>query len=466
VTDSTADFRDLMRLVPPSANAILVIDVNAVHISPIAVREGWKDRHEAAYVKRPLILPPEADRIVVAAQLNAGRQFAVNWELAVMSLTEPMSVRAIARAEGGYVDTINGLQSVWTPSNAYFIRLDAKTMGVMSPANRQAVSRWAQFGRQNTKNAVSSYLETAASYVGAGTQIVLAIDLKDVVQPHKVRQALKESGLLKNDAVKQREWEKVISSIQGLTMKVHLGKTATGTLQVDFAESPALFGSQAKQLVTQSLERFDANIEDLSKWRVTIRSHSVILKGPLTTSNMRRLFSLLEVPTSKFSSQKDQKPTDDKSVIAKASQNYYKSTTALMDDLRKTLKDRSKRHHYAVWYERFGRRIDRLPILNVDQELLAWGASISATFRTMSVSERMAGIRSGVRKSNIYGSYQYNYNNNGYYSGGRSSGSARQAVTTQERARASQVRFRSWKQIDDSIAGIRQQMTRKYKVRF
>jgi hypothetical protein len=60
-----------------------------------------------------------------------------------------------------------------------------------------------------------------------------------------------------------------------------------------------------------------------------------------------------------------------------------------------------------VWIERYGRKVDALPILNVDDDLLAWGARVGETFRTMARAERASGIKSGVRKSSVYGNYQY-----------------------------------------------------------
>ena len=64
--------------------------------------------------------------------------------------------------------------------------------------------------------------------------------------------------------------------------------------------------------------------------------------------------------------------------------------------------------------ERYGRKVDALPILNVDDDLLAWGARIGETFRNMALAQRSSGIRTGVRKSSVYGNYQYNYDQNGY----------------------------------------------------
>ena len=462
-------FDDLLRRIPASANALMVIDVKAVHSSPLAVKEGWNDRHQAAYVKKPFILSPESDRLVLAAQMNPNRNFEQAWELAVMSLTESLSMNSIARAEGGYVDKIAGLSAAWTPSDAYFVSFEPKTMGVMHPAHRQAVSRWADYSRQKRAVAVSPYLKQAVGMVNGSTQIVMAIDLHDVVQPHKLKEALKESELTSGSEAKQREWAKIISGIQGVTLKVQIGNTARGTLQVDFAEDTAPFGKDARDLVLNVLDKYGAGIAEMREWKAKAQDYSVVLEGNLTTSGMRRLFSLLELPSSKFSDLKDESPGDsgDTQSMVKSSQAYFKSVSTLLDDLRKEFRtNRDARKSYAaVFMERYGRRIDRLSILNVDEDLLAYGARVAETLRSASISKRMAGVRSGVRKSQVYGNYSYNYNGNGYHSA-RKSSSVRTQVRREEQAKASQVRFESGKEIADATAAIRKTMTRKYMVQF
>jgi hypothetical protein len=469
IAEAQGRFDDLLRRIPASANALMVIDVKGVHSSPLAVKEGWSDRHQSAYVKQPLILPPESDRLVLAAQMNPNRNFEQAWELAVMSLTESLSMRSIAKAEGGYVDKIAGLQAAWTPSDAYFVSFDPNTMGVMHPAHRQAVSRWADYSRQNRAIAVSPYLKQAAGMVNRSTQIVMAIDLHDVVQPHKIQEGLKELELTRNSEAKQRVWAGIISGIQGVTLKVQIGNSARGTLQVDFSDNTAPFGSDAKALVLDVLDKFGAGIAEMRQWRAKSQDYSVVLEGNLTTSAMRRLFSLLELPTSKFSALKDESlaASDDTQSVVKASQTYFKSVSTLLDDLRKEFRtNRDARRTFAgVFMERYGRRIDRLPILNVDEELLAYGAMVSETLRGASVSNRMANVRTGVRKSQVYGNYQYNYDGNGYYSA-RKTSSVQTQVRRQEQAKASQVRFDSWKEIEDATSAIRKEMTRKYMVRF
>jgi len=79
---------------------------------------------------------------------------------------------------------------------------------------------------------------------------------------------------------------------------------------------------------------------------------------------------------------------------AKASQAYFQSVSTLLDDLRKEFDtNRDARRTLAPTYmDRYGRRIDRLPILNVDPELLAYGASVSASLRGTAVTTRKAGV--------------------------------------------------------------------------
>lgn len=101
---------ELLKRVPGGANAMMVIDVAALQSTPMAQAPGWAKKHEAAFVERPMMLPPEASRIVLASQLNFAGELNVDWEVAVMSLLEPLSMRSIARSEGGYLDKIGEIE--------------------------------------------------------------------------------------------------------------------------------------------------------------------------------------------------------------------------------------------------------------------------------------------------------------------------------------------------------------------
>jgi len=461
-----AQFEDLLNRIPASANSIVVIDVSRMHSSALARKEGWQKKHEAAYVERPLFLPPEADKIVIAAQLNFANDLGQNWELAVMDLKEPIPMRSIARAEGGYVDSINGLHSAWTPSDAYFVRLDTSVMGVMHPANRQAVSRWADFGQKNASSVISPYLSQAAKVVRSdGPQIAMAVDLKDSTQPHKLEERLKQSDVLKGNEQKIKELTEVIKEVQGATFSVKIGSEAEGEFRIDFNSDTAKFASFAKPMVLEFVDELGVHLDDLEKWKVELKGKSIILNGPLSNDGMRRVFSILEIPSTKFSELKDEdvSPGSPENV-AQASLTYFKSVTVLIDDLRKYLQ--TNRDNHIVYSERYARKIDRLPILNVDDDLLAWGSQVAETLRGVALAKRAAGSRTGVRNSSVYGSYSYNYDSNNNAYGARSNASVKIQNRAEEHSQATGVRFNSWKEIEDSTASIRREMTKRYQIEF
>jgi hypothetical protein len=151
----------------------------------------------------------------------------------------------------------------------------------------------------------------------------------------------------------------------------------------------------------------------------------------------------------------------------KTSQGYYRSVTTLINDLRKTMEENRHRDYHALWMERYGRKIDGLPILNVDEELVAWGANIAETFRSTAIVQKSSGVRQGVRKSQTYGGYQYSSDEYGnYYNSYRSGSSVKRQINREEQAQASAVRFENFKQIEDATADIRRKMTLKYGVEF
>ena len=454
---------DLLKRLPRGANALVMVDAANLLNTQAAQAGGWKEKRALEYGQRPLMIPPEATRVAIGAQLDPNTELSPTWELAVIELSEKFPMTAIARAEGGYVDTIHGAASAWTPTNAYFVELGPQTLGVLRPSNRQFVSRWVEFSRQNQSVELSEYLQAAADLAGPSTQIVLAVDLADMPQPHKLRESLAESQALGGDEAKVNQLAPILSSIRGMTVTLSVATKIGGKVQIDFDQDVKPLGMFAKPLVLETLDRFDCHIAELNKWSFSLQDKAIVMTGELTNEGLRRVGSLLEVPSTKFSDLKDVEPakagTPD---YVKTSQVYFKSVTSLIDGLRSTLKD--ERDNHAVWMERYGRKVDALPILNVDEELLAWGAKVAETFRAMSVAEKSGNVRAGVRKSAVYSGYSYS-GYDGYYSHTSGEG-AKTQIQRQEQAVATQMRFDSAKELEDATADMRRAMTAKYGVEF
>lgn len=466
-----AQFSELARKVHVGSNAIVAIDVEAVHASPLAEKEGWAKRLDEAYVNRAVFLPPEAKQLLIASHLRPDRDFEQAWEVAVMSLSEPPSIRAIARAEGGYADTINGMEAAWSPSDAYIVKLEEKVMGIVAPAHRQGVSRWIDEVRENRSLQMSSYLRAALRSVSDKQQVVLAIDLKDAAEPHRIDDRLKSAEFKSN--VKTDELAETLASIRGATIQISIGKKATAHTQIDFDKTVNMSTGLAKQLVLGAMQNLGAELTDLADHKFSVTSKAINIDGTLTSSSLRRLFSLLEVPTTKFSSLKDESfdsETGSASDMPKNSKTYFKSVRTLLDDLRG---DRSKQDtrggQDAVWMERYARKIDRLPILFVDEELLAYGAATAETLRNMAGARKGAGLKAGSAKSGVrggYSNYSYGYGGIGYTAGSRDATARRNQINRQYQNQATQSKVTGWREIENATASIRRVMTGRYGIEF
>lgn len=457
------EFSQLLAKLPSTANAILLIDAEGLRNSPLGRSLNWSDRNEVAYSNSATYLPPEADKIVVATKMNANNAFAQDWELAVMSLQEVITARAIARAEGGVIDAIGGNDAVWSPQGAYFAFFEKDVLGVMAPADRQALSNWVSGSLSVGK--LSDFLLESVTTISANQQIVMAIDLKDAAIPHRLKAALSEAELLKNDAQLIESWYSIVQGLLGVTFSVTVGDEINGSLRVEFSADPDGLGKEAKEGIIQVLNQYGLGFEGIEKWDLNKSGHAIILQGEMSLPDLRKVMSLLELPSSNFSQLADAQPAtvNDQESVVKASKKYFDSMSTLLEDLENEFRTNkyARRNFAATYMQRYAKRIDDLPILNVDVELVDFGISVSETLRSTSVIQGEASVETGVRKSSVY-----NSNNAGYYNDYRSASSIKTQIKREEQSVASKARFNNWKEIQDGSAAIRVKMTQKYGVEF
>lgn len=471
-----ASFDELLPKVPPSANTLVLIDVERTLDSPLAQAGGWGKKLELAYVSRPVFLPPEATKLVMASSLDSSNNFQREWELAVMELDEPMSMRSIARSEGGYVDTVNDASVAWTPSNAYFVSLADRQLGVMFPADRQFVSRWIGYATKNTRIMLSDYLRQATRLANEQIQVLMAIDLTDVVQPHELARKAEDSQLLQKTKLPTDEIVSLLGSLKGATLRIAIGDDAQAQLRIDFGKDVTPLKSVAKELIVQVLGDLGAHTGDLESWKLEMKGTTILMQGKLSEDGLRRVFSIVELPTAKFSLLKDEGEGEgseevNESLIRESSLTYFRSTDVLLKDLKRELRGNKAS---AAIMERYAGRIDRMPILHVDNDLLDYGANLSQTLRSIALSKRQGGVQSGVGTSGMggggYSNYSYGYgyagNRGDRYAGARASAADRSATKAQAMAESKNVRVEGSKLIADASAQIRREMTQKYQVEF
>jgi hypothetical protein len=454
-------FDDLMLRVPGGANSLVLIDVDAFYSSPMATNKGWKATFERKWSEQPILLPPEAKRFVLAAHLDPLNNLRSNWEAAVVELGTPIPMTTIARAEGGYLDSIDSTPVVWTPSHAYFVQLDSQLLGVAYPDDRQAVARWIMLAKTGQGAPLSPYLKAATKRLRSAGQIVMAIDLANVAQPHRMDQALKESGVLKN--VSPMVVAQTLSSLKGMTVAINFESQAMAEARIDFGANIRAIKPIAKDLVFTAMSRLGIPVEDTKAWKVTVDTDTIMLRGILTEKGLRQISSFLELPTSKFSTlaKESESKEDPAKATLDASLRYFKTLAKLVDDLKGGLNTDAK----TAWYEKTARKIDQMPILHVDDELLAFGASTAKALRETSEKGRDIGRANSVNQISAIASYGNYYDVNGY-GGYYNNGGSVPVLTQQSVASASQNRTRGLQALNNGLGDIRRRMTKKYQVEF
>ncbi len=469
-------FDQLLPKVPAMANAVVLIDVERTLASPLAQKEGWGKKLELAYVSRPIFLPPEANKLVMAAALEPGNDFLRHWEVAVMELADPLSMRSIARSEGGYVDTINKVDVAWTPSDAYFVSLSDRELGVVFPADRQFVSRWIGYATKNQNVMLSDYLRQATQLTNERIQILMAIDLTDVVEPHELAQKIENSPLFEQVKLPHEEVISMLTSLRGAVLRVALADDAQGQLRIDFDQDVTPLEVVAQELVLQVLGNLGANVDEFQTWKTQVKGQAILMQGPLSQDGLRRVFSVIELPTAKFSmlQEEDQSATpeaENESLLRESSLIYFSSITVLLKDLKRELQGYKA---VSAILERYAGKIDRMPILHVDDDLLDYGSGVAQELRGIALSRRQGGIQSGAATAGMggggYSNYDYGYgyfgNQGDRYSGVRRSAADRASIKAQSMAASNQARVEGSKAIADATAEIRRQMTQKYGVEF
>lgn len=383
---AVADVNDLLSRIPPGANAVGIIDVDGVVTSPLGLKNDWKKKLSNAYAAKPLIVPPDAKKLVYASWIEPTTMTPV-WEASVIELSNAPSMERIAKKERGFVDTIGDKQAAWAPINAYFVRLDTRLLGALTPADRQFTTRWAQLSGSRGE-LVSPYLQAAVNGIDPKTDYLFAFDLSNAVAAKRARMRLM-SGEFESLIGKPFNVSKVcdtIASIKGVTLQVDVDDQATGRCSVDFGKPASGLGDIAKPLLLEMAGRVGASIDDFDGWKATTKDNSVVLAGNISNDGLRRLFSIVDPPSPRGTGAADEPAASNSKgsgdavpagPTATASKQYYDAVSGIIDNIGTLIRRAPSMTQSGTYIGRDARRIDRLPIMNVDPELLNWGQFVS-----------------------------------------------------------------------------------------
>ncbi len=492
---ATAQYSELMGRVPKDANTVVLLNAEKIFSSPVAREGRWQQRRQAAFEAGVSALPPQASAVVMAARTDFEFGKSV-WELSMLRSPDGVQIGEVANRFGGTVDSIEEKFAARLPGDHYLVQISDRVLAAHTPANRQDVARWLRgTDLSDPTDRHSGYLREAYRYATeVGTPLIMALDLEQVASEATVAERLGRSTTWNGSEEETRAAAKLIAGVEGVTLGVTFGEAVRGSIRVDFSQSPDPLKEVGKGLLIETLEKHGSMIEDFRDWSPSVRENTLLLSGQLSAEGLRRLLSVLELPASLAEAVDRVKLSQDdspESLTRAASQQYYRSLVVLLDDLRtKGKRDGVKTFgQAAIWYGKYARKIDDLPLLNVDPVLVDFGRQTSDRLRDAEMAMKGVGMRTSVRTSGNNAGYvdgDYGYGGYRSYYGGygtpyssnvttnfnvarsavRAEQQADNVVRTQERVSGAAAVQQIWAEIDRASAEIRRDLTAKYQVEF
>lgn len=462
----------LLKKLPASTNSIVIINAKKVFDSPLAKLQQWAAKNANRFATGANAIPPNVDLAVLGAQID-DQTLKTKAECGIVWLRDPADIGALAIRERGKVETISGLPSVQSARNGYFGLFGPNQVGFMFPAVRRDYAKWLRIATTSDRVTLSKYLQEAAAVAGEAP-IVVAFDAEDAMDEIRAMHALKGCSAEAMPGGSMEECARVLGSIRGLTFAVQVNDAILGKVKIDFDRSAKPLEGHAKELFVELLNNQGMLIDDFKNWTARVEGSSISIGGPMTPVGLRQLLAIVtEVPSGAFEGDlagQGGKPGPSEGLAAMnpqlaASQKYFKTTQDLLDDLRNFRFQTTGQ--YATMHERYATKIDRLPIYNVDDQLLNYGAGIGNHLRAVAMSLRGANIQAGIIDTSrpTTGSY-IGFGGYGIGTGGTVDSSAYFSARKQAVAVGTQARLDQWSAIEQESAQIRRIMVEKYKADF
>ena len=461
---------DPLAWLPAEINAVARINVAEIYQSPLAKKEGWIKKATESFIQQEAFIPPGTRQILIGAELDLSDNLMAHRKYAVLVPEAQLTLEKLSAWLPGGIETLSGKPAAQFGNDGYVVDVGDGCWLTTVSSSRQLMSRWLRNGPMPGGPQLSSYLRSALKAKENTAQLILAIDLQDNFSAQEIALQLKSTDWFGSESGAENA-AKVLESIHGITIGISVGTERTGTATLDFGRDAAPLKPVLEKMIAAVMKRVGTSSEDVQEWKWSVKGSQVVGTGSVSPGGARGLLSIMDPPsiTHAISASSAVIETTPEDRMAKTSHKYCKSVQVLLDDLRATLN--KERDNHALYFERYGRKIDDLPSLNVDVALLDYGAKVSSSLRYQGQSQRMHKINAGTRTQQSYGSNGYNgyYGNVGSYNSGNdiysvAAGSA--TIGAEENQAAKSVRFAEWKQIEDGLVAVRRAMTAKYNIEF
>jgi hypothetical protein len=180
----------------------------------------------------------------------------------------------------------------------------------------------------------------------------------------------------------------------------------------------AVMATKGKPLFMEILDRQGLSLPDVADWTASVDGKTFIAEGTLTPQSMRMLLQVIGMPAPSMTTVVETESNDPK-VVGPTSKRYFRTISDSIDQFR--TKAGGNYQGAKTWLIREAQRIERLPILNVDPQLVAWGGEIANRLRQVGANFAYDQQSNTAKVMNVQtaGSYDFSYNGgNGRWGGG------------------------------------------------
>lgn len=497
-----ADYPDLLKQVPDSANTLLIMKPNTLQSNASSKVEREITRYLDSANMWPIISPWKPEEIVIAAEMDI-HHMAPDWEMAAIEFQQAVDVELLAKRSNGVLDSLVGHQVIWL-ENACILVMNPKQLTVVSPLNRQSATRWLQRADEASQDQLSPYLaEKSRSAVAGSAGMTFIMDLQNVFSPAQVSQAIAGSSLFQK--VKP-DPTKLFCGIRGLVFDCQVSEDKDSQLVVDFSQSTESLQPIVKRMMVNALVKAGAMLDEFNSWTVKAEGEQISMTGKLSPLGVRRVMSLSAInsavsgdagPSGDSASKPANPPAasetqpsgtssrNEETAARRATKRYFQNVTDSINSVASSR--RPNLENAALWINNEARKIDQLNTTNVDPQMLEYGKWVSESMKyvvylyhqsnnqiqsDMSSTTPVMGTttfgRAPVYRGNRWGGgYRYSYAP--FYSQQLNIGAAaqeRRAVVDQNVGAANSKAMEIFRDINQATDQIRGEMSKKYDDRF
>ena len=269
-----AAFPTLAERLPPATNVIVAVNVARLVQSPYGKQAGWDQRLADAWAKQPMMIPPGAKQVLMAANVKPST-FDSYWEMSLMEMDQLPSLESLAKDEGGHIDRVWDKDAVASPINAYFVPLEHNVLASITPAERSQISRWVRMPIKPEGNVTSDYIRNVLKTLSDSTDIVMAMDLEGAYGVPNIRAWLDQNDVAGITPQNENEVVRVLGTMQGITLTISVDNKISGKAVVDFDRDAAALNDCAKPIMLKLLNYVGMHLDDVEQWKFSANGKQV-----------------------------------------------------------------------------------------------------------------------------------------------------------------------------------------------